>query len=310
MPGTIPIFLVTGFLGSGKTTLLREIHTYNTSRRLIYLINDFSANDVDAALFNDEDRKVVSVPGGSIFCTCLVTEFVGRLREILTVCDAGESGYDGLVIEASGTANPTVIDTLLHETGLTRRFRMEKIICVTDPVTLPKLLHTLPNIRQQLSIADQVIINKSDLVSPQELEQLTKTIREINPQVEPLLTQYCALEANPLDSDQKHRNVASDVAAHSPQTEFRKFSLQSRKRLDPETLRQFILDHREAFYRIKGFCYDRTGTLMYFDYALSSGFTAREAHKQHKPHLDFIFPSRQGDTLVDIIKSFAQTAFV
>ena len=65
----IPLYLVTGFLGSGKSTLLRQIHKRNRKRRIIYLINDFAAHDVEADFFEDALVPLVKVPGGSIFCT-------------------------------------------------------------------------------------------------------------------------------------------------------------------------------------------------------------------------------------------------
>jgi len=78
----IPLTLITGFLGSGKTTLLKTLNELNRESRLVFLVNDFSANGVDAALLAEEKDEIISVAGGSIFCKCLVTEFVNRLREI------------------------------------------------------------------------------------------------------------------------------------------------------------------------------------------------------------------------------------
>ena len=80
----LSICLVTGFLGTGKTTFLKNIVARNRDRKIVYLINEFSAHDIDGAIVSAENPNVVSIPGGSIFCKCLVTEFIGQLSKIVT----------------------------------------------------------------------------------------------------------------------------------------------------------------------------------------------------------------------------------
>ena len=75
----IPLSLVTGFLGSGKTTFLKHMAPRLASRRIVYLVNDFSALDVDGAVLSEIGPNVVSIPGGSIFCKCLVGDFIQHL---------------------------------------------------------------------------------------------------------------------------------------------------------------------------------------------------------------------------------------
>jgi len=73
---------VTGFLGSGKTTFLKHIVEQYRERRLVYLVNEFSPHDIDGAIVSQKNPNVVAIPGGSIFCKCLVTEFIDRLESI------------------------------------------------------------------------------------------------------------------------------------------------------------------------------------------------------------------------------------
>ncbi len=66
------LVLITGFLGSGKTTLLRHINASNPDKKIVFLVNDFSAVDVDYQILSETNDSVISVAGGSIFCKCLV----------------------------------------------------------------------------------------------------------------------------------------------------------------------------------------------------------------------------------------------
>jgi G3E family GTPase len=177
----IPVILVTGFLGSGKTTFLRHLMQRQAGRRFVYLVNDFSAVDVDAQLLREASGDVLSIPGGSIFCRCLVTEFIGALRRIADGFDTAEAPVEGVVIEASGMANPRVAGELLQDTGLAARFRLAGVICLVDPGSLHKLLHTLPAVRAQIEAADLALVNKADLHDEATLARTEQALREIQP---------------------------------------------------------------------------------------------------------------------------------
>lgn len=171
----MPICLITGFLGTGKTTLLKRIVEQNRERKLIYLINEFSILDVDGAMVSETNPDVVSIPGGSIFCKCLVTEFIGQMTKI---ADSYE-GVEGVVIEASGMADPRVIADMLKETGLGTLFELRKVISVVEPRSFLRLIHTLPNIIHQVEAADLILLNKCDLYDEEQRKKTEQAVRNI-----------------------------------------------------------------------------------------------------------------------------------
>jgi G3E family GTPase len=174
----IPLTLVTGFLGSGKTTLLKRIITQNREKRLIFVVNEFAQLDVDGKLLGDE-ADVVAIPGGSIFCHCLTATFIEHLQALVQRHDV--ECFDGVVIEASGMANPMVIGRMLQETGLDQHFAITDIITVTEPNSLLKLLKTLPNIHDQIASADIVLLNKIDCADEATVLMAQNAIKLINP---------------------------------------------------------------------------------------------------------------------------------
>jgi G3E family GTPase len=176
--------LVVGFLGAGKTTLLRRLARTARGRRLVYVVNEFSAVDVDAGLIEREGGKTIAVPGGSIFCRCLITEFVSVLRRVSegSVNNADPAFRpEGVVIEASGMADPRSMRRLLAESRLDSLYHVAGVIAVVDPSTLMKLLMVLPNIRGQIELADLILLNKTDLHPPEAIEKVRGKIRAINP---------------------------------------------------------------------------------------------------------------------------------
>ncbi len=184
-PGApIPLVLVTGFLGSGKTTLLRRVIEAFRDRRFVYLVNDFASVDVDTRRLHDTGADVVSIPGGSIFCRCLVTEFVARLRRVTGDFDRPETPVEAVVVEASGMANPSALDDLLGDCGLAGAFAVRSVTVLIDPATFPKLLHTLPNVRRQVEAADLAVLNKCDLHDEAALQAAEGLLRGIRTDIE------------------------------------------------------------------------------------------------------------------------------
>ncbi len=192
----IPLCLVTGFLGSGKTALLRHIAHQHNGQRLVFLVNEFAAVDVDGpVLEHDAPGQVLGLPGGSIFCTCLVTEFIRVLQELP---ERFGPDIDGVIIEASGVANPKVVARMLAETKLDAVYQIASVIAVADPGTFAILLQTLPNLRAQIEASDHVLINKSDLFDKETLCATERAVREINPAATITQTQYGKVNLEPI----------------------------------------------------------------------------------------------------------------
>ena len=173
----IPLILVVGFLGSGKTTFLRRFSERNDGRRFVFLVNDFATVDIDAQLLSEWEGQMISIPGGSIFCRCLATTFINTLKRI-----AGMSA-DGVIIEASGMADPRAIADLLHDTQLDKVFALSAVVSVVDPGTFHKLLKTLPAMRAQVACADVVLLNKTDVFDEETIRQTETSIRSIRDDV-------------------------------------------------------------------------------------------------------------------------------
>ena len=250
----IPICLVTGFLGTGKTTFLKNIVAQNRDRKIVYLINEFSAHDVDGAVVSAENPNVVSIPGGSIFCKCLVTEFIGQLKK------TSEHWPDavGVVIEASGMANPKVMEQMLVETKLDKLYRLATVISVIDPNSFLKLRHTLPNIIAQIEASDVVLINKADRNAPEKISETDALVRQINPAAERIQTLRCNAEID-LFAEHAPRGFQGEYAkCRDPNYA----TFITEQPFNGATLSSFILAHADDIYRVKGTLPDG-----FFDYS-------------------------------------------
>jgi G3E family GTPase len=247
----IPICLVTGFLGSGKTTFLQHVASLRADERIVYLINEFSPQDVDGVLLEEVQEDVVAVPGGSIFCKCLVTQFAGNLKMIPERFDTEEEPLEGVVIEASGVANPMVIEQLLSDTGLDEVYDLTKVVSVVDPESLPKLVQTLPNMTAQVEAADVVLLNKIDLFGTEEIAQAEQIVREINVEAPVIRTVRCALDIE-LFAGGRERGLKGEYAPCADPN-YARFAVSFEGPVDVYALVAQLKDLRDEIYRAKGF---------------------------------------------------------
>jgi len=176
----IPLALIVGFLGSGKTTFLQRMSTHNDGQRWAFLVNDFSAVNIDAQLLAVAEGDIISIPGGSIFCRCLATTFMNTLKKIACI----NPPFDGVIIEASGMADPRALADLLHEMRLDEVFELSTVVSLVDPGTFLKLQKTLPAIRAQVECADVVLLNKTDIFDKETIQATETAIRRIRDDVQ------------------------------------------------------------------------------------------------------------------------------
>jgi G3E family GTPase len=248
----IPLSLVTGFLGSGKTTFLQHAAARLKGRRVVYLVNEFSALDVDGAALRGLGPQVVSIPGGSIFCRCLVSDFVQHLSEIPRLFATGQApALDGVIVEASGIANPKVILDMLGETGLDKVYDLACILSVVDPGSFLKLLATLPNIRAQIEAADTILLNKIDLFVPEQVTRTEEAIRRIHPAARVLRTVRAAAEVD-LFARPSHADLHGEYA-DCADPHYGRYSVTLYNAMDLEALRTALQNLGDVLYRAKGF---------------------------------------------------------
>ncbi len=241
----IPVTVLTGYLGAGKTTLLNRILTEQHGRKYAVVINEFGELGVDNDLVVDADEEVFEMNNGCICCTVR-----GDLIRIVGGLMKRRDKFDGIIIETTGLANPApVAQTFFVDDTVKAKTRLDAIVTVVDAKHLPARLADSHEAADQIAFADVIVLNKTDLVTPEELTAVEATIRTINRfavihrteraavPIEQILNRgafdlerILALHPDFLDSDNEHEHN-DDIASLSFEVE---------RPIDPEKFNAWI----------------------------------------------------------------------
>lgn len=163
----MPVTIITGFLGSGKTTLLNHILNNNKELKVAILVNEFGDINIDSQLLVSIDQDMVELSNGCICCT-INEDLVAAVHRVLERDDK----VDYMVIETTGLADPLPIILTFLGTELRDLIRLDSIITMVDAEVFTPEHFDSEAALQQITYADVTILNKTDLASSEQVQQL------------------------------------------------------------------------------------------------------------------------------------------
>jgi len=254
----VPVSILTGFLGAGKTTLLNYILKQQHNYKFAVIINEIGKIGVDGQLVEKQQEEIVEMSNGCLCCT-VRKDLVKGVQNLLK-----KGGFDYLLIETTGIAEPAPIaQTFLNIPALQQLVRMDSIITVVDAEQIQKQLAELETAREQIRMADFLLLNKTDLVDETALLAAEARIRELNPQATLFRTNQSQVNLNELldmhafDVEQKLAADPKflDELSQRHHHEINSVSFEFDRPFSVEALEMFVqeLSEKEKIFRSKGF---------------------------------------------------------
>jgi G3E family GTPase len=177
MTDKTPVTVLTGYLGAGKTTLLNRILSENHGKKYAVIVNEFGEVGIDNDLIVGADEEVFEMNNGCVCCTVR-----GDLIRVVSGLMKRKGGFDAIIVETTGLADPgPVAQTFFVDEDVRAKTQLDSVTTVVDAKHLPLRLKDSKEAAEQIAFADQIILNKTDLVSEAELAEVEKAIRTLNP---------------------------------------------------------------------------------------------------------------------------------
>ena len=256
----IPVTVLTGYLGAGKTTLLNRILSENHGKKYAVIVNEFGEIGIDNDLVVGADEEVFEMNNGCVCCTVR-----GDLIRIIDGLLKRRGRFDGILVETTGLADPApVAQTFFMDDNLGEKTALDAVVTVADAKWLKDRLKDAPEAKNQIAFADVILLNKTDLVAPEDLRDVELRIRAINPYARVHRTERCAVPVEQVlgqgafDLERilaiEPEFLAADLHTHDE--EVQPIALTTEQPLDPDKffpwMQQLVATQGQKILRCKG----------------------------------------------------------
>jgi len=248
----LPVTVIGGYLGSGKTTMVNHLLRQADGLRLAVLVNEFGELAIDEDLIEAEDDDIISIAGGCVCCS-FGSDLTGALMDMAKL----DPPPDHLLIESSGVAIPSAI---VGSVSLLDGFRVDGIVILADAEGVQanaQSKYMSDTVLRQITDANIIVLNKTDLVTDDQLAETRSWLTAQNPDVRILHAQHGVVSPQAVLDSFLVKPASSGPHHHTQNLEMN--TLMPDCPVDVETLAQELASDAAGLIRAKGFATSASG---------------------------------------------------
>lgn len=274
MTKVIPVTILTGFLWSGKTTLLNNILKNKQWYKIAVIENEYGEESIDSELIGQDVAELIEIKDG---CMCCIVRW-DLIRWVEQLLNSWKE-IDYIIIEASGMSEPMPVAQTFIMEDFWGRTKLDSIVCIVDAQNFHnKMVQSLHTTMEQLESAHFILLNKTEWVSAEKINEIKYSVREVNPHSSIIESNFCNVDINYiLDTelyqeesiDQKEEYHNHDHHEHShdhhdhnhdhhshahDKAQIEKYFFKTDiKCSNIENMREFLSQISDSVFRMKGF---------------------------------------------------------
>lgn len=252
----IPVTIVGGYLGSGKTTLVNHLLRHADGKKLAILVNEFGELPIDADLIEAEEGDIISLSGGCVCCS-YGNDLTSAIMDVAQM----QPAPDHIVLESSGVALPGAIASSL---SLLNSCSLDGIVVLADAETIKKRAsdkYMSDTILRQLTDADIVLLNKTDLVDAEDLHATREWLSSCSNNASIIDTKHSKAPMSVVLQDYERQSQHVDSGAQHDVGQFHSYKLAMKETVDPRVFADELIIKNPGIVRAKGFVRDMNGDL-------------------------------------------------
>lgn len=252
----VPVIIIAGFLGAGKTSMVNYILKNNQDKKFGLIVNDFGQINIDQMLLNTVSTNTAEFSNGCICCQVSSSE----IDETLDKFTDPKDKFDAIIIETSGIAEPLDVKKLILYSA-NKSIIFDGIIYVVDGLNFEETLNQEPELEQHILYSDILAINKSDQISPDQLQKIELQLSKINSRATIIHSDHGSIDSSVIfdnlksnQTDQKAVQLGFLEPDHHVHDKFDSIYFSETKPLNYKQTIAFLKSEK-SIYRAKGFAY-------------------------------------------------------